>query len=109
MKKVYIAGPYARGDVAMNIREAVEAADMVLDIGHIPYLPHLTHLWHLISPHPYEEWLALDREWLKVCDVVLRIPGESLGANSEVLLAMELGIPVVFNGAELGHWLASHT
>ena len=107
--RVYIAGPYAKGDVAMNIREVIEAADMVLDIGHTPYVPHLTHLWHLISPHPQEEWLALDGEWLKVCDVVLRIPGESVGANSEVLLAMELGIPVVFSEAELERWLASHT
>jgi len=107
--RVYIAGPYAKGDIAINVANAVMAGDMVLDLGHIPYVPHLTHLWHLISPHPHEEWLTLDREWLKVCDMVLRIPGESAGADQEVELAEELGIPVVYNGRELDAWLASHT
>ena len=28
--KVYIAGPYTKGDVAINVRNAIEAADRVL-------------------------------------------------------------------------------
>ncbi|GAG05287.1 unnamed protein product, partial [marine sediment metagenome] len=32
--------------------------------------------------------------WLEVCDCVLRLPGESAGADLEVERAKELGIPV---------------
>lgn len=109
MKRVYIAGPYSGGDIAMNVRQAVEAADMVLDLGHAPHVPHLYHLWHLISPHPKEEWLKLDRQWLMMCDVVWRLPGESAGADMEVELSKYAGLPTVYSIEALKHWLASLT
>lgn len=93
-KKVYIAGPYTKGDVALNVHAALEAAEKVVAVGGIPFVPHLTHFWHLIFPHPYRMWLAYDAEWLLACDVVLRLPGESAGADEEVALAQKLGVPV---------------
>jgi hypothetical protein len=80
--RVYITGPYSKGDVVINVRNAIRIADLLLAIGHHPFVPHLTHLWYLISPKPYEDWLAIDLVWLRQCECVLRIPGESSGADA---------------------------
>lgn len=93
-KYIYIAGPYTKGDVVMNVRAAVEAAEEVIKIGYMPYVPHLSHLWHCMSPHDIDYWYRLDNEWLKRCDALVRLPGESSGADAEVRLADSLGIPV---------------
>lgn len=94
MKRVYIAGPYTHGDVAMNVRGALEAADELLRRGHAPYVPHLTHFWHLLFPGPYEQWMRLDLAWLFVCDALVRLPGDSPGADRESAEASRLGIPI---------------
>lgn len=83
MKKVYIAGPYTLGDTALNVRRAILAADEVWAAGFLPYVPHLDHLWHLVSPKPISTWYAMDIGWLRVCDAVLRLQGESEGADIE--------------------------
>lgn len=95
--KVYVAGPYSLGSEAHNVRMAVDAADQLLRRGYSPYVPHLNHLWHLIFPHGYERWMALDFEFLKVCDVVYRLPGKSPGADREVAYANAHGIPVFYS------------
>ncbi len=94
MKKIYIAGPYTKGDVAVNVGNAIAVANRLKDAGYAPYVPHLTHFWHLLFPRPYEDWLELDNQFLPLCDALLRIPGESKGADAEVELAGKLGIPV---------------
>jgi len=94
MKRVYVAGPYSNGDVAVNVRNAYEAASQLADAGFAPFVPHHTHFWHLLFPRPYEEWLKLDLAFLPCCDAVLRLPGESLGADGEVREATRLGILV---------------
>lgn len=50
-----------------------------------------------LTPMPYEDWLRLDNYWLEVSDVVLRLPGESNGADKEIELANELMIPVFYS------------
>lgn len=94
--RVYVAGPYTKGDVAVNVREAVRVGDELLNAGFAPYVPHFTHFWHMLFPHPYEDWLDQDNQFLPCCDALLRIPGESGGADKEVELARTLGIPVFF-------------
>lgn len=93
-RRVYVCGPYTLGDVASNVRAAIEAADRIMDAGFAPYVPHLTHFWHMHRPRQYEDWIALDLEWLRLCDVVVRIPGESKGADTECAEAIRLGIPI---------------
>ncbi len=105
MKRVYIAGPYTKGDVVLNVRNAVLAADRVHALGFTPFVPHLTHLWHLISPHDYEFWLALDLEWLAVCDYLVRLPGESAGADREVEYALAHEISVFGGVGEFTNWV----
>lgn len=100
MKAVYIASPYTKGDVAVNVRESLLAADQLLELGYAPYPPLYSHFWHFLSPKPYETWTTLDMEWVKRCDCVLRLPGESSGADAEVKLAKANNIPV-FSSIEI--------
>lgn len=105
--RVYIAGPYTRGDVAVNVRTAILAGQRVLDAGHFPYIPHLTHFWHLLLPGSYERWIAMDLEWVRACHALVRLPGDSPGADGEVAHAQAHGIPV-FMGVEAWQtWLGT--
>ena len=97
MNRVYIAGPYTRGNVAENVVAGIKAADQLMGLGYVPYLPHLSHFWHLLCPHDYETWMKLDFAWLETCQSVLRLPGESPGADRECELAVILGIPVYYS------------
>lgn len=99
--KIYIAGPYTRGDTAQNVRNAIVAGNNVAALGHTPYIPHLTHFWHMLIPRPIEFWYRFDIEWLKVCDAVLRLPGESKGADEEVRIAKDMDKPVYENFADI--------
>ena len=101
VKIVYISGPYTLGDVAKNVRDACRAGDAVFDMGLIPLVPHLTHLWHLISPKSHHDWMEIDLNLIPRCDAILRLPGESKGADVEVAVAQKLGIPVFYSLQEL--------
>lgn len=92
--KIYIAGPYTNGDVAINVHVAYHAAEDLARRGYVPFLPHASHFWHLFYPHEKGFWMKQDREWLVVCDAVLRLPGYSEGADEEVTLARAQGIQV---------------
>ena len=92
--RVYVSSPYSLGGVEANVRTAINAATELLDAGYWPYVPLLCHFWHQQRPRDYETWMALDLAWLAVCDCVLRLPGESPGADREVARAHELGLPV---------------
>lgn len=90
--RVYVAGPYTAGDVASNVRMAIEAADAIAEAGGIPFLPHLSHFWHMHRPHDWEFWLEQDLAWLPLCDSIVRLPGESKGADLEMHKAREYGL-----------------
>lgn len=96
---IYIAGPYSKGDTAANVAEAMTAGDQVLAAGHVPLVPHLAHYWHGISPKPYETWIEIDLAYLERCDGLIRLPGESEGADQEVRFAKEKGIHI-WHGVE---------
>jgi len=100
--RIYIAGPYTKGDVAVNVHKAIEAGDKLAELGHIPFIPHLTHFWHLVSPKPYEFWLKIDMSFLEHwAEALLRLPGESNGADWEVETAKMRGIPVYYSISDL--------
>jgi|GEM_PF-1130927 len=102
---IYIAGPYTKGDTARNIRVMLDAAQWVVDIGAHPFVPLLSHFWEMVHPNPYEVWMRWCLSWVRRCDAVLRLPGESSGADREVALAEELGIPVFTDRAALAKWV----
>ena len=92
---IYVAAPYTQPDPVQNTHAVIRIADAMLDAGFIPLIPHLTLAWHLVSPKPYDTWLAYDRHLLVRCDVLLRVPGYSHGATQECTFADELAIPVI--------------
>lgn len=109
MMTVYIAGPYSTGDQAVNTRNAIQTANILFDLGIIPFVPHLTHFWHFMSPRPYEDWMVIDFEWVTRCDCLLRLPGASSGADREVALAEKNAIPVFHSVSEVSDYLQSRT
>lgn len=42
----------------------------------------------------HADWLKIDFEYIRRCDAVLRLPGESVGGDMETAEAARLGIPV---------------
>lgn len=97
MRFIYVASPYTKGDVAINVRRNIEAADRLAVAGYTPFCPLLTHFWHILIPHKYEFWCAYDMVWLERCDAIVRLSGESSGADAEVKRAVELGLPVFYS------------
>ena len=95
-KRVYVAGPYTQGDPILNIRKAIQVGEEILNLGHTPFVPHTNYAWNMLYPHDSQVWYDWDIEWLKVCDVLVRIPGDSVGADKEEEIARDLGIPVIY-------------
>jgi hypothetical protein len=100
-KYIYVAGPYSQGDPVLNTRKAIEVGNELVELGFVPFIPHVTLLWHLVIPHDVDYWYKYDNEWIKKCDALFRLEGGSYGADQEIKLAHELGIPVFFSISEL--------
>lgn len=93
--KVFISSPYTVGDQGENVRKQMDMFDQLYQSQYIPFAPLLYHFQHIVHPLGYEQWMEMDFAMLEVCDIVLRLPGESSGADREVDFAKEKGIPVV--------------
>ena len=112
---ILIAGPYRSGTaddpqrMESNLRRLEEAALPLFRAGHIPVIG---------------EWVALpllrvagatrigDASWEQIvypaahrllarCEAVLRLEGESKGADNDVRLALERGLPVYYRLADV--------
>lgn len=104
MITVYIASPYSMGNVTDNIRKHLAAAHALTSKGFLPFAPLLFHFQDLMFPRSYREWLNIDLEWVQKCDCLLRLPGESPGADIEVDCAKELDIPVFHSIGEIQNY-----
>jgi len=51
----------------------------------------------MVHPNTYDKWMEWDFAWIDVCDCLLRLPGESRGADLEVEHAKLRGIPVFYS------------
>lgn len=69
-----------------------------------PFVPHLNLLWHFGFPRPLAYWLQYDLDVLIHCDALVRIAGESQGADAEVAFAEKNGIPVFESIWDLSSW-----
>lgn len=96
MIKVYIASPYTIGDIAMNVKLQIDTVDILMNKNFVPFAPLYSHFQHMIHPRPYQDWIKVDLEWIKVCDCLLRLDGESKGADLEVEFAQSIGIPIFY-------------
>jgi hypothetical protein len=105
MIKAYIAGPIRKGDLATNIKRATDIACAFAKLGYAIMVPQLS-CWFDATFDKYDgdfpraegrlnasEWIAIDLAWVEVSDVLIRITGDSEGADQEVLHAEHCGIP----------------
>lgn len=96
-KRAYISCPMTKGNRNFNQYQANEAHRMLLQAGYAVMNPAMTGVlpfaWDGSVSHA--EWLDSDKAWIAVCDFVVRLPGESVGADEETAFAESLGIPVV--------------
>ena len=104
----YVAGPYTIGDPEKNTYAAIEVGDQIIrefwpDL--MPIVPHLSHWWNSSVKYDYGFWIAYTMEQARRCDIMLRIPGESKGADGEVMECCRAGKPVVYSLFDLGEWL----
>lgn len=106
-KAVYIAGPITRGVLAENIRQGTEAALELMREGYAPLCPMLT--CYMGGPSPevlpagttHGDWMGTDLPWVAKADALLRLPGESVGADLEVACANKHGVPVFHSISDL--------
>lgn len=96
--RVYVAGPMLIGDLFDNVHFALRIGRKLVADGLAPFVPHLDAYMYLGAPQSsdvlYEDMLAWDLEWVAVAEAVLRLPGESVGADRETARGQKLGIPV---------------
>ena len=111
-KRVYVCGPVSRGDLLPNVRQADEAFFALMRAGFAPLNPllsvfagsadrsgpSLSRVTATADPLPggttHGDWMAADLPWVAVADAVLRLPGESVGADLETAHAAACGVPV---------------
>ncbi len=103
MKKIYIASPYTIGDVAQNVKLQLDTVDVLMDLGFVPFAPLYSHFQHMVHSRPYEDWINIDLHWVTACDYLLRLGGESSGADKEVDHAKENNIPVFYSITDLNN------
>jgi hypothetical protein len=105
---ILIAGPYRSGTgddpylLAANLSRLESAAWPIFEAGHIPMIGEWVALPVLRSagavglhdPLADQVMYPTAQRLLEHCDAVLRLPGESKGADQDVAIAQERGIPV---------------
>ena len=129
MKFVYLAGPITKGPIDGNVAQADAAMFRLWSSGVAVFNPMLS-CWAGagiervrvrnagLSPasHPdpkahglfqtisHTGWLDMDKVIVGRCDAVLRLPGESSGADIETAHAADCGVPVFHDIEELIRW-----
>jgi hypothetical protein len=105
---ILIAGPYKSGTdgdtaaMAANLRRLEQAAWPVFERGHVPMIGEWVALPVLESmgadgptdPRAEKILYPTAERLLQHCDAVLRLPGESRGADNDVAIARRRGLPV---------------
>jgi hypothetical protein len=97
---VYIASPYT-GNELSNTEFQINVAEILRESGFLPYWPLCSHYWEQVFSHDWKYWMDMDYEWIERCDVLLRLGGNSVGADKEVIHAKNFGIPVMYSIKEL--------
>jgi len=106
---ILVAGPYRSGTgndpglMAANLSRLEEAAWPLFAAGHVPMIGEWVALPVLRSagadvsdPLANEVMYPTAQRLLQHCDAVLRLPGESTGADQDVAIARKRGLPVYY-------------
>lgn len=94
--RVYVAGPITKGDVFENVTRAIRVGKQMVKDGLAPYIPHFDSYMFPGEDVSWNAFLEWDFEWASLAEAVYRLEGESAGADREVALAQEQGIPVFY-------------
>ena len=81
----------------------------LVELGLSPLLPQLTEFIEIECGIrlPHATWMDLDMPWVEASDIVLRLPGDSTGADLEVAHAAKFGLPVFYSLDEIREWMRS--
>lgn len=115
---ILIAGPYRSGTgddpqkMAENLRRLEEASWPIFQAGHIPMIGEWVALpiWNVaggkqVGDTLYDQILhPTAGRLIERCDAILRLEGESKGADNDVRLAKQRGIPVYYSMDEVPHY-----
>lgn len=99
---IYIASPYTNYcDKQAAVDVQIDTFAILRDLGHEPIAPLLSHYIDQRHHASYERWMQWCLAMVGVCDVLLRLPGDSDGADREEAEARRLGKPVVYSIDEI--------
>ncbi|MCK5017832.1 MAG: hypothetical protein KAS32_12285 [Candidatus Peribacteraceae bacterium] len=104
--KVYIASPYTVGDAGTNVKKQLDCFSLLLDMGLIPFAPLTSHFLHIANPKTYRQWMDWDFEWVRSCDCLIRLPGQSSGGDEEMGVASDHCIPVFTSIHDFVDWIS---
>lgn len=96
--RIFLAGPYGDHNpeevIAENVRKADEYARFLMSQGHQVYCPHkMSWHWQKDKRLTRPQFLELDFSFLEHwAEAIIRLPGESPGADGEMRKARELGL-----------------
>jgi hypothetical protein len=106
---ILIAGPYRSGTgddpdlMAANLARLEQASWPVFQAGHVPMIGEWVALPVLraagsgvTEPLAEQVMYPTAQRLLEHCDAVLRLPGASVGADQDVAIARDRGLPVWF-------------
>lgn len=99
--RVYISCPMSLGDRVQNLAQAMIAMRELIGLGYAPWNPALTFFCEPFIDASHADWVDIDLPWVRQADAVLRLPGESRGADREVEAARVASIPVFESVPEL--------
>ena len=105
----YIAAPYTAPTEELkvqNVNNAIKIGNELIDLGFNVFVPHLSHYQHTMKNQPYEKWMEIDFDWLSSCDYLIRLSGESKGADREVEFALAHNIKVFYSVQDLLEFLS---
>lgn len=91
---VYLSGPITLGEPEHNFRQAANAQERLMRAGYSVINPMLTMAHPRDKQIPHALWIANDLPIIERCDAVIRLPGESVGAEAECAHAAKCGVPV---------------
>lgn len=109
---ILIAGPYRSGTdgdpaaIARNLERLEAASAPIHRLGHIPMIGEWVALPVLrgldgADAVDGDVMYEVAARLLQHCDAVLRLSGESAGADNDVAIARERGLPVYFSIEEV--------
>jgi len=117
---ILIAGPYRSGTgddpdlIAANLARLEEAAWPIFRAGHVPMIGEWVALPVLRvagatgigDPLATQVLYPTAQRLLEHCNAVLRLPGASVGADQDVTIAQQRGLPVYYRTEDIPGYVA---